>query len=145
MALKEMSKYDEYESNIDYEESDTINVNSMFMIREQMSDYTTNELRNLGFIVNNKNIEEIYWEAIMSGMRNENLYKIHELIVWKIGNTSIHDMLQTLSDVLDDYVSTNIPDNINGFEPIIKQQNGLTYIMPFPSIDWYEVVDFDEE
>ena len=135
---------DEYESDPDYEEDDdTINVNDMFLIYDQASDYTTNELYKLGFIVNKKNIEEIYWEAIMSGMRNENILKIHELFMSKIGDTSFNDMFQISSDVLDDYVSANVTDNINGYDPIIKQQFGLTYIMQFPSIDWHEVVDFD--
>lgn len=57
----------------------------------------------------------------------------------KIGNTSINDMFQISSDVSDDYISSNIVDNTNGY----KQQFGLTYIMQFPSIDWHEVVDFD--
>lgn len=135
---------DEYESDPDYEEDDdTINVNNMFLIYEQASDYTTYELYKLGFIVNKKNIEEIYWEAIISGMRNENILKIHELFMSKIGNTSINNMFQISSDVLDDYISSNITDNINGYDPIIKQQFGLTYIMQFPSIDRHEVVDFD--
>jgi len=134
---------DEYESDPDYEEDDTIYVNDMFLIYDQASDYTTNELYKLGFIVNKKNIEEIYWEVIMSGMKNENILKIHELFMSKIGDTSINDMFQISSDVLDDYVSSNIVDNINGYDPIIKQQFGLTYIMQFPCIDWYEVVDFD--
>lgn len=134
---------DEYESDPDYEEDDTINVNDMFLIYEQASDYTTNELSNLGYIVNKKNIKDIYWEAIMSGMRYENILKIHELIMSKIGNTSINNMFQISSDVLDDYVSYNITDNTNGYDPIIKQQFGLTYIMQFPSIDWHEVVNFD--
>lgn len=71
----------------------------------------------------------------MSGMRNENILKIHKLFICQIGNTSINDMFQISSDVLDDYVSFNITDNTNGYDPIIKQQFGLTYIMQFPSID----------
>lgn len=46
---------DEYKSDPDYEEEDdTINVNDMFLIYDQASDYTTNELYKLGFIVNKK-------------------------------------------------------------------------------------------
>jgi len=141
--MSNLKMSDEYESDPDYEEDDTIYVNDMFLIYDQASDYTTNELYKLGFIVNKKNIEEIYWEVIMSGMKNENILKIHELFMSKIGDTSINDMFQISSDVLDDYVSSNIVDNINGYDPIIKQQFGLTYIMQFPCIDWYEVVDFD--
>jgi hypothetical protein len=141
--MSNLKMSDEYESDPDYEEDDTIYVNDMFLIYDQASDYTTNELYKLGFIVNKKNIEEIYWEVIMSGMKNENILKIHELFMSKIGDTSINDMFQISSDVSDDYVSSNIVDNINGYDPIIKQQFGLTYIMQFPCIDWYEVVDFD--
>lgn len=120
--MSNLKMSDEYESDPDYEEEDdTINVNDMLLIYEQASDYTTNELYKLGFIVNKKNIEEIYWEAIMSGMRNENILKIHELFMSKIGDTSINDMFQISSDVSDDYVSSNIVDNINGYDPIIKQ------------------------
>jgi hypothetical protein len=141
--MSNLKMSDEYESDPDYEEDDTIYVNDMFLIYDQASDYTTNELYKLGFIVNKKNIEEIYWEVIMSGMKNENILKIHELFMSKIGDTSINDMFQISSDVSDDYVSSNIVDNINGYDPIIKQQFGLTYIMQFPCIDWHEVVDFD--
>lgn len=142
--MSNLKMSDEYESDPDYEEEDdTINVNDMLLIYDQTSDYTTNELYKLGFIVNKKNIEEIYWEAILSGMRNENILKIHELFMSKIGNTSINNMFQISSDVSDDYISSNIVDSTNGYDPIIKQQFGLTYIMQFPSIDWYEVVDFD--
>ena len=142
--MSNLKMSDEYESDPDYEEEDdTINVNDMLLIYDQASDYTTNELYKLGFIVNKKNIEEIYFEVILSGMRNENILKIHELFMSKIGDTSINDMFQISSDVSDDYVSSNIVDNINGYDPIIKQQFGLTYIMQFPCIDWYEVVNFD--
>ena len=141
--MSNLKMSDEYESDPDYEEDDNINVNDMFLIYDQASDYTTNELSSLGFIVNIKNIKEIYWEAILSGMGNSNILKIHELFMSKIGDTSINDMFQISSDVSDDYVSANVTDNINGYDPIIKQQFGLTYIMQFPSIDWHEVVDFD--
>ena len=40
-------------------------------------------------------------------------------------------------------LSYNITDNINEYDPIIKQQFGLKYIMQFPSIDQHEVVELD--
>jgi hypothetical protein len=49
----------EYVSDPDYEKEDeTINVEDLFLIYHQTSNYTTNELYKLGFIVNKKTLKK---------------------------------------------------------------------------------------
>lgn len=124
------------------EDDDDVNINDLFLIQEQAAEFTHYELMNLGFETNIENIKEIYWEVLLNGMQNENILKVHQLFITKIGHTSLDDMLQVRSNMSDEYIDCITTDTVCEYDPIIKRKFGLTFMMPFPSIDWHEVVDF---